>query len=1253
MVSITHQRMKIPGDFCQYDSEDEALNTGVALNESSGKQHITPIGESNYSLPSAEGPVLEGQENDRVWVTNETSVLGNYSCSFKFCQERRSSHLVVCSACREHFCLKQWAEERRHDPENPNSASHRQIPVHIYEFVDKTLNANVKTHEQDLLHEADARSLWFGMTTEGGTSPQFINSDVYQDLISSSFHDRHQQFPSLASFVGPTGAGKSTLIKSLSKIGSLESGQESGERPFPTPVPGTIENLGAPASADVHLYADPATLDSSAPLLFIDCEGLDGGNHAPEAAKLRQILSKHGKKLFQYMRDFTPAGPQPVHPGPELTGAGMSSLQRKQLSPTPTRKFCVEDLYPRMLYSFSDVVCFVTQQANTAEVTLEKLIKWADKVSTKTLNQLALPCAIIVVNGIRNNPEDWLDEKVATELMLRNVKNMQIVDPEMRRIADAWSSPNRKLGSLEDIVKLYFDGIRVVYIPSKDNCAPDILYRQLQKLRNRILEETSRIQDKKNKSWSRLSAVELQIYFNSAFHHFSHFASQPFDFYTVSKSIRPPPEAFDQHISHLMGRMENYDLKNNRIGSLDDRIALIVASCISLAMLESPFKLNPDKVFDGDFRAQCAQAYKLHYENAHCAFQLDGKRCVNRVNSHIKGHQDINGEYLGPGEYQSPQDDYKLSSFLTLVRHRFRTQVEKISNYNHDPVEFSSATIREHRHTLAMEGQMWLSTYSNKTCFYCLMRHPDYTFPCQHAICERCVQIFGSEVEGEKDFFSFESCHLCLKSTMQGGRSWRIRLKPAGTGVRILCLDGGGIRGIISVKILEILERQIGLKIPIHQFFDLIVGTSTGGIITLGLGHNLWTASKCCEKFRNLAKNSFRYTPISRIPLLGWFFSDGIYRDEVIKRQLEAAFSADTLFGNRTSCASRDDTNDQKRALKVAVTATSCLTQEAVIMANYNRKEVKNGNKLCREDQPSLELQVWEAGRCTSAAPGIFSPYSTRNGQYQDGGLKNNNPVEVAISEAQLIWQSDYSLDLLVTVGTGFSKTPPPPQPGIYNVLPAFILRSINFFMNSLDSEKSWLRYQSGLADNEKARYHRLNMEMELLPQLDHTSKIDLLESKTADYFKQGTDAYSVLNNTAYSLVASLFYFEMSKLSKISEKSHSVDGLILCRLEHKYQVNLLGEIFIRKYVFRVNGKDIEIPHDSVATVREGGLFKMHISFTVADVGDKTTILLNVPRPRPELAASIDRTYHISGSPWPLNVLCSRQKPNGQACYTPF
>jgi patatin-like phospholipase/acyl hydrolase len=58
--------------------------------------------------------------------------------------------------------------------------------------------------------------------------------------------------------------------------------------------------------------------------------------------------------------------------------------------------------------------------------------------------------------------------------------------------------------------------------------------------------------------------------------------------------------------------------------------------------------------------------------------------------------------------------------------------------------------------------------------------------------------------------------------------TYYIQLKPRCAGVRVLTLDGGGIRGVVELALLQALAEETGLGVPIRDYFDLIVGTSTG-----------------------------------------------------------------------------------------------------------------------------------------------------------------------------------------------------------------------------------------------------------------------------------------------------------------------------------------------------------------------------------------------------------------------------------------
>jgi patatin-like phospholipase/acyl hydrolase len=84
------------------------------------------------------------------------------------------------------------------------------------------------------------------------------------------------------------------------------------------------------------------------------------------------------------------------------------------------------------------------------------------------------------------------------------------------------------------------------------------------------------------------------------------------------------------------------------------------------------------------------------------------------------------------------------------------------------------------------------------------------------------------------------------------------QLKPKYSGVRILTLDGGGVRGLVELKLLKAVESALGGKIPIQRFFDLIGGTSTGGLVALGLCTKNWTLTECDKHFPEICDAAFQ-----------------------------------------------------------------------------------------------------------------------------------------------------------------------------------------------------------------------------------------------------------------------------------------------------------------------------------------------------------------------------------------------------------
>jgi hypothetical protein len=140
-----------------------------------------------------------------------------------------------------------------------------------------------------------------------------------------------------------------------------------------------------------------------------------------------------------------------------------------------------------------------------------------------------------------------------------------------------------------------------------------------------------------------------------------------------------------------------------------------------------------------------------------------------------------------------------------------------------------------HHKVLEAHRKLFATTYNHLTCLCCLSRNPERGLPCGHTLCEKCIEIFGRKVDHYQNIFLLSACPLC---GMDAG-GFIANMKPPTAGVRLLSVDGGGIRGVIPLQALSSLERTInrltGISGPIQEHFDLAIGTSSGIQIQKGL----------------------------------------------------------------------------------------------------------------------------------------------------------------------------------------------------------------------------------------------------------------------------------------------------------------------------------------------------------------------------------------------------------------------------------
>jgi uncharacterized protein len=196
---------------------------------------------------------------------------------------------------------------------------------------------------------------------------------------------------------------------------------------------------------------------------------------------------------------------------------------------------------------------------------------------------------------------------------------------------------------------------------------------------------------------------------------------------------------------------------------------------------------------------------------------------------------------------------------------------------------------------------------------------------------------------------------------------------------RILSIDGGGIKGVVPAAFLAQLEEALGESVT--HFFDLIASTSTGGIITLGLGLGMPAAD--ILRF---------YERLGPVVFAGNRFGGALrrigfakYHVQPLRRALEATFGEKTLGESRS---------------RLVIPALNLETGEVHLYktAHHPRFEV------------DYKERAVEVALATAAAPTYFPAHRSAQGiPLIDGGVWANNPTGLAVVEAVgvLNWPRD------------------------------------------------------------------------------------------------------------------------------------------------------------------------------------------------------------------------------------------------------
>lgn len=191
---------------------------------------------------------------------------------------------------------------------------------------------------------------------------------------------------------------------------------------------------------------------------------------------------------------------------------------------------------------------------------------------------------------------------------------------------------------------------------------------------------------------------------------------------------------------------------------------------------------------------------------------------------------------------------------------------------------------------------------------------------------------------------------------------------------RILALDGGGIKGVFAAAFLAEVERMTGKRVADH--FDLITGTSTGGIIAIGLGLGL-TASEILSFYLKYGPAIF---PSVGVHVRSWLWLRWLLCGKHDPAPLRAALLE--VFGERKL-------GDSKTRL--VIPAFNVLDGRIALFKTAHCDRFKQDYL-----RPCVDVAL-----ATSAAPTYLPAHNIGDGRiYLDGGVWANSPIMVGVVEA-------------------------------------------------------------------------------------------------------------------------------------------------------------------------------------------------------------------------------------------------------------
>ncbi|CUA77734.1 Nephrocystin-3 [Xenopus laevis] [Rhizoctonia solani] len=240
----------------------------------------------------------------------------------------------------------------------------------------------------------------------------------------------------------------------------------------------------------------------------------------------------------------------------------------------------------------------------------------------------------------------------------------------------------------------------------------------------------------------------------------------------------------------------------------------------------------------------------------------------------------------------------------------------------------------------------------------------------------------------------------------------------ASKGLNILCIDGGGVRGLSSLIILqEIIGRAANAtereKVYPHEYFDVIAGTGTGGISACMLGRLRMPIEKAIAEYAKFTKEVFQDTKLGGTTM---------YKTTKLQDALKTMI--------REATGHEEETMNEREGLE------GCRTQVLIVFAMARHNLNAGLPVLFRSyrvtSNPGPECTIREALHATIAHPDLFKSIDIVNSSvpqsFVGGELGCSNPMAHVLFEANRIYP-DRQVASIISIGAGHTRTIQVPNP--------------------------------------------------------------------------------------------------------------------------------------------------------------------------------------------------------------------------------